>query len=67
MDSLGLGGIFGGQASQPYPSYPSYPPPQYFQQYQPVYLCKHGANCPLCFEIAKKTGEEFKKKVELEN
>jgi hypothetical protein len=35
------------------------------QQYQPVYLCKHGADCPMCFEIAKKQGEEIKKREEI--
>ena len=67
FDGLGLGGVFGGS----YPAPPVYNQQQIMgyaqlqQQYQQVYLCKHGADCPMCFEIAKKQGEKIKKREEI--
>lgn len=63
FDNLGLGGLVGGGIARQ--SYFDQYYQQMQQQYQPVYLCKHGADCPMCFEIAKKQGEEIKKREEL--
>lgn len=68
FDSLGLGAVFGNS----YPIQPQFNQQvmlccaQAQQQYQPIYHCKHGTDCPICIEDLKKREEEVKKQVGLE-
>ena len=66
LDALGLGGVFGSCPPE-YPSLAYNQWQQYIQaqQYIPTYHCRHGADCPMCLEIAKKQGEEIKKREEI--
>ena len=66
---LGLGGIFSSCPPEYLPSaykqWQQYIQAQAQQNYQPIFPCMHGIDCPICLENTKKREEEIKKIAEL--